>query len=349
MKMKGLHPEDLPLLPDGGGWLLVEFGGETKEDADAQAHTLMAALKKGKQAPSMKLFDDKKHEKMVWEIRESGLGATANIPGSPLTWEGWEDAAVPPAKVGGYLRDFRKLLDRYGYKCDLYGHFGQGCVHTRIDFDLQTHDGVKAYRAFVHDAADLVVSYGGSLSGEHGDGQSRAELLPKMFGSELIQAFREFKSIWDPDWKMNPGKVVDAYRVDDNLRLGVRYDPWIPETHFKFPDDHGSFASAALRCVGIGNCRRKKAASCVQATWSPETRCMPLADEADFFSRCCREKSSRVAGGINMSVRLWISAWHAKDAKVSVRLTWTWPRTKLSFFPITIIGGFVPFTPMPLG
>jgi FAD/FMN-containing dehydrogenase/Fe-S oxidoreductase len=258
MKMKGLHPEDLPLLPDGGGWLLVEFGGETKEDVDAQAHTLMAALKKGKQAPSMKLFDDKKHEKMVWEIRESGLGATANIPGSPLTWEGWEDAAVPPAKVGGYLRDFRKLLDRYGYKCDLYGHFGQGCVHTRIDFDLQTHDGVKTYRAFVHDAADLVVSYGGSLSGEHGDGQSRAELLPKMFGSELIQAFREFKSIWDPDWKMNPGKVVDAYRVDDNLRLGVRYDPWIPETHFKFPDDHGSFASAALRCVGIGNCRREE-------------------------------------------------------------------------------------------
>ena len=257
MKKKHLHPEDAKLLPEGGGWLLAEFGGQSKEEADAHCRKLMAELKKHENVPSMKLFDDEKEEKLVWEIRESGLGATAVVPGSQLTWEGWEDSAVSPERLGKYLRDFRKLLDKYGYGCDLYGHFGQGCVHTRIDFDLETHDGIKKYRSFVHEAAELVVSHGGSLSGEHGDGQSRAELLPIMFGEELVGAFREFKRIWDPEWKMNPGKVVDPYQVNENLRLGADYHPWTPETHFKYPDDSGSFAHAALRCVGVGKCRRE--------------------------------------------------------------------------------------------
>ncbi len=258
MKKKKLHPENAKLLPEGGGWLLVEFGSSSKEESDDMAHRLMAELRKEDNAPSMKLFDDEKEEKLVWEIRESGLGATAIVPGAALTWEGWEDSAVPPEKLGEYLRDLRKLLEKFEYGCDLYGHFGQGCVHTRIDFDLETKDGIAKYRAFVHDAADLVVSYGGSLSGEHGDGQSRAELLPKMFGDELVQAFREFKALWDPQWKMNPGKVVNPYRVDENLRLGPNYHPWNPKTHFKFPEDKGTFARAALRCVGVGNCRREE-------------------------------------------------------------------------------------------
>ncbi|HEY4661983.1 MAG TPA: FAD-linked oxidase C-terminal domain-containing protein, partial [Terriglobales bacterium] len=131
------------------------------------------------------------------------------------------------------------------------------CIHCRITFDLVTKKGIENYRHFVEDAADLVVSYGGSLSGEHGDGQSRAELLPKMFGNEIVQAFREYKTIWDPDWKMNPGKVVDPYRLDENLRLGADYHPWEPKTHFKFPNDNGQFSHAALRCVGVGNCRRE--------------------------------------------------------------------------------------------
>ena len=258
MKKKNLHPESAKLLPEGGGWLLVEFGSGSKEESDDMAHKLMAELRKKDNAPSMKLFDDEKEEKLVWEIRESGLGATAMVPGADLTWEGWEDSAVPPEKLGGYLRDLRKLLEKFKYGCDLYGHFGQGCVHTRIDFDLETKAGIAKYRAFVHEAADLVVSYGGSLSGEHGDGQSRAELLPKMFGDELVQAFREFKALWDPQWKMNPGKVVNPYRVDENLRLGPNYHPWNPKTHFKFPEDKGTFARAALRCVGVGNCRREE-------------------------------------------------------------------------------------------
>ena len=258
MKKKRLHPEDVKLLPDGGGWLLVEFGGENKRAADEQARKLMDALKNSAGAPSMKLFDDSEEEQTIWLVRRSGLGATARVPGAKDTWEGWEDSAVPPEKLGNYLRDLRKLLTDFGYACALYGHFGQGCVHTRIDFDLVTKAGIEKYRAFIHRAADLVIRYGGSLSGEHGDGQSRGELLPKMFGPELMRAFREFKSIWDPDWKMNPGKVVDPYRADENLRLGIDYRPPQLDTHFKFPgDDQGSFARATLRCVGVGECRRE--------------------------------------------------------------------------------------------
>jgi FAD/FMN-containing dehydrogenase/Fe-S oxidoreductase len=256
MKALGLHPEDVALLPEGRGWLLVEFGGDNKEDADSQAHDLMKAVGKTKNPPTMKLFDDEKEEKMIWKVRESGLGATAHVPNKKITWEGWEDAAVPPEKLGNYLRDFRKLLERFSYEGDLYGHFGQGCIHTRIDFDLETQEGIKQFRSFLESAAELVLSYGGSLSGEHGDGQSRAWLLPKMFGPELIQAFREFKSIWDPEWKMNPGKIVDAFDVTENLRIGTGYRPANVTTHFRWPKDQRSFPRAILRCVGVGECRR---------------------------------------------------------------------------------------------
>ena len=166
---------------------------------------------------------------------------------------------VAPEKLGAYLRELRRLFDKYGYHCSLYGHFGQGCVHTRIDFDLYTAEGIATYRSFIYDAADLVLGHGGSLSGEHGDGQSRAELLPKMFGPELVEAFREFKSVWDPEWQMNPGKVVDPYRIDENLRLGTGYNPPEWKTHFAYPDDGNSFAYANLRCVGVGECRKENA------------------------------------------------------------------------------------------
>jgi FAD/FMN-containing dehydrogenase/Fe-S oxidoreductase len=258
MKKKGIHPQDITLLPKGGGWLLVEFGGESKDESDDKARQLMAHLEKAKNAPSMKLFDNEEEEEHLWKVRESGLGATARIPGEPDAWEGWEDSAVPPAQVGPYLRALRKLLEKYGYNCALYGHFGQGCIHTRIDFDLKTQPGVQHFRAFLHEAADLVVSFGGSISGEHGDGQSKAELLPKMFGPELVEAFREFKAIWDPDNKMNPHKVVDPYRPGENLRMGPHYRPPQVETHFKFLDDKGSFAYATERCVGVGECRKEE-------------------------------------------------------------------------------------------
>src|SRR5438552_14074798 len=162
-------------------------------------------------APEMKLIDDPEHEAVVWEIRDAGLGASARVLDEPDTWEGWEDSAVSPKDIGNYLRDFRALLDKYGYLCTLYGHFGQGLVHTRIDFGLKNHAGIQKYLAFTNDAADLIVRYGGSLSGEHGDGQSRAELVPKMFGPELVEAFGQVKEIWDSDRKMNLGKIVRPF------------------------------------------------------------------------------------------------------------------------------------------
>jgi FAD/FMN-containing dehydrogenase/Fe-S oxidoreductase len=257
-KKGGPHRKFLEMLPEGKGWLLVEFGADKKQDALDSAHKAMDSLKKPDS--HMRLFTEQKDMQHIWEVRESGLGATAFVPGELDTWPGWEDSAVAPEKLGGYLRDLRALFNKYEYNPALYGHFGQACVHCRVDFDVRTAPGIQKWRSFMEEATDLVVKYDGSFSGEHGDGQARAEFLNKMYGPELIQAFREFKSIWDPDWKMNPGKVIEPHRMDENLRLGADYHPWEPETHFRWPEDHGSFAHAALRCVGIGKCRRKEGA-----------------------------------------------------------------------------------------
>ncbi len=256
MKAKGLNVDKIDLLPDGKGWLLLEFGGETKEASDGYAKKMIASLAAAPFKISHRLYDDKKQEKNIWAIRESGLGATAFVPGKGHTWEGWEDSAVDPKHLGKYLRELRKLLDKYGYSGDLYGHFGQACVHTRNNFDLESAAGIAKFRSYLDEAADLCIKYNGSLSGEHGDGQSRADLLPKMFGPELIEAFNEFKSLWDPEWKMNPGKVVRPYHPTENLRLGADFRPWSPETHFNFPEDDGRMDRATMRCVGVGKCRR---------------------------------------------------------------------------------------------
>ncbi|WP_202882145.1 FAD-binding and (Fe-S)-binding domain-containing protein [Candidatus Manganitrophus noduliformans] len=256
IRKKHLHAENVDLLPEGGGWLLVEFGGEDQKEANARGREMMEALRKGERPPAMHLYADPEDQERIWEIRESGLGATAFVPGEKDSWPGWEDSAVHPERLGDYLRDLRRLLDRHGYQCALYGHFGQACVHTRIDFDLITKEGIDRYRAFLDEAAETVLRYGGSFSGEHGDGQARGELLQKMYGPELTAAFREFKSIWDPSWKMNPGKVIEPDLITENLRLGTGYNPPAVETYFQYPED-GSFAHATLRCVGVGKCRRE--------------------------------------------------------------------------------------------
>ncbi len=255
-RRRGINSEGLALLTEGGGWLLAEFGAATVAEAEARAAGLMEVLSRSPSPPQMRLFTDREQIRRVWEVRESSLGVISYVPGEPLTWEGWEDSAVAPEKLGQYLRDLRKLMNSFDYRGTLYGHFGHGCVHNRTNFDLESKEGIAKFRKFMEEAADLVVSYGGSLSGEHGDGQARAELLPRMFGTELLQAFREFKNIWDPAWKMNPGKVIEPYKMDENLRLGAGYKPWQPETHFQFPQDLGSLAHATLRCVGVGKCRR---------------------------------------------------------------------------------------------
>jgi FAD/FMN-containing dehydrogenase/Fe-S oxidoreductase len=251
-----MHPSELSQMPDGDAWLLVEFGGDSREEADEKAERLVAELEQTKSAPTgHSIFDDPEQEQKLWKVREAGLGATAFPPDGQDHWPGWEDSAVPPAHVGDYIRDLKKLYEKHGLRGAMYGHLGQGCIHSRISFDLRTPEGVRNYRGFLEEAADLVTSYGGSLSGEHGDGQQRAELLEKQFGPEILDAFREFKRIWDPEWKMNPGKVVDPYRLDENLKLGTDYNPWRPKTKFAYEEDGGDFAHAALRCVGVGRCR----------------------------------------------------------------------------------------------
>lgn len=256
MRKKGLHEAHLPMLPEGQGHLIVEFGGADVAEARGKAERMIAALEAAPDAPTMVMYDAEHDQKKIWNIRESGLGATAFVPGEPDTWPGWEDSAVPPDRVGDYMRALRRLFDQYDYHPSLYGHFGQGCIHCRVNFDLQSASGIATFRAFLDEAAELVVGFGGSLSGEHGDGQARAELLPKMFGPEIMQAFREFKALWDPEGKMNPGKVVDPDPITANLRLGTDYQPRQVETHFQYPDDGGSFAHATTRCVGVGKCRR---------------------------------------------------------------------------------------------
>jgi FAD/FMN-containing dehydrogenase/Fe-S oxidoreductase len=257
MKNRKLHVDDLPLLPQGKAWLLVEFGAETRAEVEKKAHAFIDMLNKKENPPEIKFYDHPHEESRIWEIRESGLGATAFVPGLPDAWEGWEDSAVDPKYVGEYLRDLRNLFTKFGYKAALYGHFGQGCIHCRINFDLYSEEGLKTYRKFLDEAADLVIRYGGSISGEHGDGQSKADLLPKMFGPEIIKAFKAFKAIWDPTNKMNPGKVVNPFPILSNLRLGTNYNPVHPETKFHYVDDQGTFSRAALRCVGVGECRRE--------------------------------------------------------------------------------------------
>jgi FAD/FMN-containing dehydrogenase/Fe-S oxidoreductase len=255
MLRQGKTPPGLALLDNAGAYLLVEFGGTSADEAKGKAEHAYAALRKmGTVASAMRLFEGAREQAQIWAMREGGVGAS-RVVDDIQAWPSWEDAAVPPERLGGYLRDFDKLNHRYGYGYTLYGHFGDGCIHTRMTFGLRTSEGVRKFRAYMEEAADLCISYGGSLSGEHGDGQARAELLPKMFGPEVIQAFRDFKRIWDPTWRMNPGKVIDPYPLDSNLRAGPDYQPIQVITHFNYPDDRHSFAYATERCFGVGKCR----------------------------------------------------------------------------------------------
>ncbi len=253
VRRRGLSPEATAALPAGGGWLFVEFGGPSAEAAVAAAERARRQLAR----PPARVIADRREAQGFWRIREAALGATARAPGRGPAFPGWEDSAVPPARMGTYLRELRRLLDAHGLTGAFYGHFGDGCLHTQTDFELRTPAGVRRFRAFVEAAADLVVGLGGSLSGEHGDGQARGELLVRMFGPELVDAFRTFKAVWDPDRRMNPGKVVDPRPLDANLRLrAVRPAMGRVRSPFRLADDGGRLAVASQRCVGVGACTR---------------------------------------------------------------------------------------------
>jgi FAD/FMN-containing dehydrogenase/Fe-S oxidoreductase len=258
LRMNTADLEELPRTAQGAAWLLVQFGADDEDESVRQADAFIDWLREHSVSRDrirvLKSKQEGGSSEDIWEIRESGLGSTA-FPPDGDHWPGWEDSAVPPERVGPYLRELRALYQRWNLVGAFYGHFGQGCIHSRIDFDLRHAEGLRHYRGFLEEAADLVVRYGGSLSGEHGDGQQRAAFLQKQYGRELVEAMREFKRIWDPEGKMNPGKVIDPFAPDENLKLGVTYNPARPKIRFAYQQDGGDFAHAMLRCVGVGKCR----------------------------------------------------------------------------------------------
>jgi Fe-S oxidoreductase len=254
MEMKGRLTRQRQELPTGGAWLLVEFGDDDPDEATEKALRASRELKGDGPHLEARVLVEQARQMDVWLVRESAVG-DSRVPGVAEFEGAWEDASVHPEKLGAYLREFAQLLEDHGYRCVYYGHFGQGCVHTRIDFDFKTAAGLRTFRSFMERAADLVVSYGGSLAGEYGEGHGHAELLPKMFGPELMGAFHEFKRIWDPDSKMNPNRLIGDVKLDEGLRFGPDYQPPQLDTHFAYPDDGGSFAAAAERCFGMAKCR----------------------------------------------------------------------------------------------
>ncbi|OMI36240.1 FAD-binding and (Fe-S)-binding domain-containing protein [Streptomyces sparsogenes] len=244
-------------LPGARAWLFAEIGGE-REELPRRAAELAAAAGRTAGCTGGEVVTDPARARRLWRIREDGAGLATRLPDGSEAWPGWEDAAVPPERLGSYLRHFTDLLTRHGLRGAVYGHFGEGCLHVRIDFDFTTEHGTAVFRAFVTDAAKLVADHGGSLSGEHGDGQARSELLPLMYGPEVIALFEEFKNAWDPDNGLNPGMIVRPLPVDGNLRVSPHRAP-LPltplHTVFPFPADDGDFAKATRRCVGVGKCR----------------------------------------------------------------------------------------------
>lgn len=224
-------------LPRGGAWLFVEMDGE------GPARGLVRAA----DALDSTLVRDPAGQRALWRIREDAAGTATRTPEGGEAWPGWEDCAVPPARLGAYLREFRALLADFGLRGIPYGHFGDGCVHVRIDFDLWTAKGVRDFRRFSEAVADLVVAHGGSLSGEHGDGQARAELLPRMYGEDLVALFGAVKDVWDPDGGLNPGMLVRPKPLDSGLRF-----EGLPLV---------GVGREAARCVGVAKCRTEAPSS----------------------------------------------------------------------------------------
>ena len=261
---RNLRQREVALLPEGKAWLLIELADVTVSELNKRCTDFEEAMRCDETVESVISVTEPSEITDIWSIREQGASATALAlnPGDTNPVVGWEDTAVDPMQLGDYLRELYALVERYGYTTSLYGHFGDGCIHARMTFDTRTAEGVEKWRRFSHDIAHLVVKYNGSLSGEHGDGQAKAEFLPIMFGDNLMQAFRRFKHAWDPDVRMNPGKLIDAYRMDENLRLGPQYSTPVYHSTLHFAEDVGHFGRTTERCIGMGKCRASSGSMC---------------------------------------------------------------------------------------
>lgn len=248
-----------PLLPSGLAWLLIEVGGDTGgycAELANQAEGLAAAAG----ALATRIVTAADEQQALWSLREQATGLAARA-GGVERWPGWEDAAVPPERLASYLSDFTALLREHGRSGSMYGHFGEGCVHVRIDHDLLSDSGRAAYARFQSAAADLVVAHRGSLSGEHGDGRQRSELLRRMYSPRLLDAFAAFKAAFDADNLFNPGLIVDPVPLNRDLRLQAA------RAHqtglaFAYSGDDGDFGRVARRCVGVGACRASGGGMC---------------------------------------------------------------------------------------
>lgn len=258
-----LKQDEIALLPQGKAWLIIELSADTVEGLTDLCQRFRQDMEVLADVSSYKEVDASDAAR-VWSIRELGVSATSMSlnPDEVDPVVGWEDTAVDPHQLGAYLREFQALVDQYQYKTTLYGHFGDGCIHARITFDTRSTKGISQWRGFSEEISRLVLKYGGSLSGEHGDGQAKAEFLPLMFGPELMKAFGRFKAVWDSTNKMNPGKLVHPYRMDDNLRYGPDYKRPEVLTTLSFPNDQGGFGRALERCIGMGKCRSKTTPMC---------------------------------------------------------------------------------------
>ncbi|MFI6078184.1 FAD-binding and (Fe-S)-binding domain-containing protein [Actinoplanes sp. NPDC051343] len=243
-------PGAVPPLPGGTAWLMVELAGDDLGAVREQAVKLVGVA----EAVDSVIVEDPVAAAPLWRIREDGAGLTGRAPSGKPAHAGWEDSAVPPARIGAYLRDFDRLVDRHGLSAMPYGHLGDGCVHVRLDFPLDQPGGPAAFRSFLSDAADLVAGYGGSLSGEHGDGRARSELLPKIYSPAAIDLFRQIKRAFDPANLLNPGNLVDPDPLDANIRV-AQARPVREKLALAYHSDHGDFSQAVHRCTGVGKCR----------------------------------------------------------------------------------------------
>lgn len=259
-----LRLDEVALLPEGRAWMLVELAAKNNDELTIKSRAFIDAMQTSELIKSVKPIDNEQTEKAIWSIREQGASATSLSldPEGIDPVVGWEDTAVDPLQLGNYLRAFQALIEKYNYSTSLYGHFGDGCIHARITFDTRTAMGVATWREFSKEIAELIVQFGGSLSGEHGDGQAKAEFLPILFGDELMLAFKRFKAAWDPDKRMNPGKLIDAYRMDENLRFGPDYKTPHVDTALAFVEDPLGFGRSTERCIGMGKCRAHSGAMC---------------------------------------------------------------------------------------
>lgn len=240
-------PASVPELPAGDGLVFVEIAGDVPAELDERAARVIALAEAG----GARHVTSPAEQAVLWRIREEGAGLAARSFDRPAH-AGWEDAAVPPARLGDYLRDFAALLEQHDLRGVPFGHFGDGCVHVRIDFPFAEAGGTAAFRAFLNDAAHLAAGFGGSFSGEHGDGRARSELLPIMYSPEAMDLMRRVKHTFDPDGLLNPGVLVDPAPVDEALRPAVR-GTWAV-SGLRFAHDDGDFGAAAHRCTGVGKC-----------------------------------------------------------------------------------------------